>query len=145
VVPVRVYIAAPFFNDEQKLHVKQIEELLATKYYQFYSPMTHGGILEKGAPDQKCNKVFIENIGAIKWADVVVAVVDDFDRGTIWEMGYACALDKKVIAITFVEGRGMNVMLKEGITVFVCGIEKLRDAFEGDRMMYKDKPFASNE
>ena len=45
-------------------------------------------------------RIFTEN-DAIKNADMVVAVIDgaDADSGTSWEMGYASALGKKVIAL----------------------------------------------
>ncbi|HOI13978.1 MAG TPA: nucleoside 2-deoxyribosyltransferase, partial [Methanoculleus sp.] len=68
--------------------------------------------------------IFAQHLPAIRDADLIVAVIDgaDADSGTSWEMGYAYALGKKVVALRTdfrVAGRyeRVNLMLEESAEV----------------------------
>ena len=63
----------------------------------------------------------------------MLARIDDFDTGTIWEMGYAAALGKPVVAYTTYEsGRGLNLMLAKGCVGFVQGLNRLHSFLKGE-------------
>ena len=47
-------------------------------------------------------QVFLDNVNNIDDADLVVALIDDRDIGTIFEIGYACKANVPVITFTFI-------------------------------------------
>ncbi len=68
--------------------------------------------------------IFAQHIQALQDADIVVAVIDgaDADSGTSWEMGYAYALGKRVVALRTDfriadHHERVNVMLEESAAV----------------------------
>ncbi len=72
------------------------------------------------------SRLFSENLQALENADKIVAIIDgaDADSGTAWEMGYAFALGKQVIALrTDFRSSGrhekVNFMLEESATVVI--------------------------
>ena len=78
------------------------------------------------------SRIFSENKDDLDQADIVVAVIDgaDADSGTAWEMGYAYAQNKPVIAFrTDFRRAGMheqvNLMLEESSKVVSSEIELL--------------------
>jgi nucleoside 2-deoxyribosyltransferase len=77
-------------------------------------------------------RIFSENLRALKNADIIVAIIDgaDADSGTAWEMGFAFAHGKQVIALrTDFRRVGMheqvNLMLEESSKVVSSTIELL--------------------
>lgn len=105
-----VYLAAPFFNDAQRDLCTFIEEF-ETSSLLIYSPRKDGGVLKPDASDEDRERIFSENVTAIEAARWTLAVIDDFDTGVLWEMGYAYAKGIPILGYSDVEGRGLNVML----------------------------------
>lgn len=132
---MKIYLAGPFFNDQQVLLVKDLENFLESKGHRLYSPMKDGGLLKKGDSPSTKVRIFAENVGAIKWSDLVVAIIDDRDSGTIWEMGYAFGINKPVIAFTN-KGYGLNVMLTEAVYSFCKDKNELEESLNGNRRFW---------
>ena len=121
-----LYLAAGFFNDEQK-NLCSFVESLATAEMPIYSPRKDGGILKPDSPVITVREVFESNKSAIRLASIVLAVIDDYDPGVLWEMGYAHAQSVPALGFSDIEGRGLNVMLAGGCELgFING----RDALE---------------
>ena len=121
-----VYLAAPFFNEYQRDLVTFIEQSFmkagSGATLPLFSPRLDGGILKADATDKERGEIFDSNVQAIQQAGWMLAVIDDFDTGTIWEMGLAHALGVEVLAYSDILGRGLNVMLAGGATLgFVNG------------------------
>ena len=55
----------------------------------------------------------------IRMSELVVGITDERDIGTLWEIGYAYAMDKPIVYFTETPGdRGFNLMLAQsGIAV----------------------------
>lgn len=118
---IEVYIAGGFFNEEQLKAVSDIEERLKKESISFFSPRLEGGILKNMSPREKArsiSNVYRSNIDAIEEAGVVLAIIDDFDTGTVFEMGYAVAKGVPVISISN-KNYGLNVMLSESVQAHV--------------------------
>ncbi|BEP40851.1 PfkB family carbohydrate kinase [Variovorax sp. V15] len=85
-----IYLAGPFFTLNQLWMVKQARADLRGLGLEVFSPVHdvgHGTAEEVVEPD----------LEAIKAADVVFAIVDGMDPGTVYEIGYAKALNKPVV------------------------------------------------
>jgi nucleoside 2-deoxyribosyltransferase len=120
-----VYLASGFFNDDQR-DLCDFVESFETSELPIYSPRIDGGVLKPDASQTEIKEIFDSNKLAIKTADWVLAVIDDFDPGVIWEMGYAHAVSIKMLGYSDVEGRGLNVMLAGACNLgFINGREAL--------------------
>ena len=62
----------------------------------------------------------------------VLAVIDDRDIGTIWEMGYATGKEIPVITISN-SSYGLNVMLAESVQAHTIRIEDAIKAIKNNR------------
>lgn len=107
-----VYIASPFFNDDQLNIVKIIEKQLSDAEINYYSPRSEG-VIKDMTEQEKINRVDyiynqnVDNIESCRW---VLCVIDDYDTGTIFEMGYAASANKDIVTLS-THGHGLNLML----------------------------------
>ena len=106
---MKVYIAGPFFSKEQKETINKIERLLKARDTHFYSPMRDGVIGEMEKPN--FDLIYKNNVDNVADCTTMIAVIDDRDMGTIFEMGYAAALGKDIITYSS-KDYGLNVMIE---------------------------------
>ncbi len=85
---MKVYIASPFFNEEQLERVQFIENTLKELDYDFFSPRLDTYVKPDSTHEERL-KAFQDNLKGINDADFVLAVTDGKDVGTIFEAGYA--------------------------------------------------------
>lgn len=104
-----VYIAAPFFNEEQTQRVERVKKLLTNCNLQFFSPKDQSNLLfEENKENQ--TEVFNLNVKAIDIAKMLIVITNDKDTGTMFEAGLAFAKNKKIIYL-FEGGKSFNLML----------------------------------
>lgn len=87
---MQVYIAGPFFNTEQREVIEGIEEELRNRGIAFFSPRLCG-VLGDVAPEDRAEEslaFYEKNLEMLKHCEIMIAVVDDFDPGTMFEWGY---------------------------------------------------------
>lgn len=126
---MKIYIASPFFNEEELNFVKRIENVLEYNGISFYSPRLDG-ILKDMPKEQRMKAtktIYDNNVKNIITTDMMVAVIDNRDVGTMFEIGYAAALGKKIITLTNNDFM-VNVMLKECVFTHLTDVNKLPDA-----------------
>ncbi|MDO5847427.1 MAG: nucleoside 2-deoxyribosyltransferase [Methanocorpusculum sp.] len=114
----RVYLAAPLFSAGERAFNKIIADRLSSLFYSVHLPQE----LDDDASAREMERegtIYHKNLEALKDADIVVGIIDgaDADSGTAWEMGYASALGKRVIALRtdfrrFSEREDVNLMLE---------------------------------
>ena len=108
----KIYLASPFFNEEQLERVERIRNKLVSEGFDVYSPKDDAGILRPDSTTEQRSKVYESNVIAISTCDLVFAITDGKDVGTIWEAGYACGLNKPVMYYCETLGDNpFNVML----------------------------------
>jgi len=125
-----VYLAGPFFDDEQISRIERVEKALAAnpRVDNVFSPRL-GEIpgLTVGTPEW-ATQTFQMDIHEIEQADVVVALVDfvddQVDSGTAFEIGYAFHL-KKPVVILHEKETILNLMIAEGLHAYVREAEAL--------------------
>lgn len=108
-----VYLAGPFFTLNAKLFVSECRNLLQAMGAQVFSPYHDVG-------EGKAKYVASKDIEKLKECSCVFAIVDGLDSGTLFEVGYAVALGKRVVAYVENETEGALKML----TGTGCEIEK---------------------
>ncbi|WP_292370341.1 nucleoside 2-deoxyribosyltransferase [Methanoregula sp. UBA64] len=119
----RVYLAAPLFSEAERSYNARVAAVLKEHCFEVFLPQESGDNHAIRGRDEH-RRIFAKNKRAIHDADIVIAIIDgaDADSGTAWEMGYAAALKKNVIALrTDFRMAGsherVNLMLEEGATV----------------------------
>lgn len=99
-----VYLAGPFFTLSEKLFVAECRTLLAAMGVKVFSPYHDIG-------EGKAEDVAPKDIDALNRCDCVFAIVDGLDSGTLFEIGYAVAHGKRVVAYVENETEGALKML----------------------------------
>ena len=96
----RIYLAAPLFSEAEREYNQVVAGLLKENLFDVYLPQDTGDNNAK-RDEREHVQIFEQNKKALESADLVVAIIDgaDADSGTAWEMGYASALSKPVIAL----------------------------------------------
>lgn len=131
---MRIYLASGFFTPEQVEVVEAIEKV-ARKRHHLFSPREGtklGSGLGKNYEERKksAEEIYERNVKAMNSTDVMVAVVDGSDAGTMFEMGYYAAKSKPIIAYTALD-KGLNIMLQEAVVALCRGpveLERLLDS-----------------
>jgi nucleoside 2-deoxyribosyltransferase len=115
----RVYLAAPLFSEGERDYNLSIARSLRNNFFDVFLPQEKGDDSHTRDKEEQ-SRIFSENLKALEKSDIIVAVIDgaDADSGTAWEMGYAYAQKKQVIALrTDFRRAGMyekvNLMLEE--------------------------------
>lgn len=95
VSPPLVYLAGPLFDEGERWHIEQLEQLVAELGFRTFLP-------HRDNPPKTVDtvaEIFANNRDAIDECDLVVANLNGVttDDGTAWEVGYAYARDRTLI------------------------------------------------
>ena len=91
-----VYFASPWFTPEQEEREERLKAKLRSLGFSVHSPKETAVCGAISDPVTR-KKIFDGNIQAINECDVVFAVTDGKDMGTIWEAGYAYGYNERQI------------------------------------------------
>jgi nucleoside 2-deoxyribosyltransferase len=122
----KVYIAAPLFNEKEIAVIEKIKKCLNDLNINFYSPKDEFKF-KKGDSFESARQCYYSNINAMNTCSHMIAVIDDFDPGTIFEIGYFVGFSKPVIAYSNVKGRGLNLMLAQACVGFANNEDELKN------------------
>tara|TARA_R110000796_G_scaffold197398_1_gene313738 strand:+ start:131 stop:598 length:468 start_codon:yes stop_codon:yes gene_type:complete len=135
---MKIYIASPFFTEDQLSVVKKIEGVLGSLGIEFFSPR-HIGVIKEMTAEEKKNKmhhIYKSNVDNIRDCKSMIVVLDWHDTGTIFELGYAAALKElspsrfdKIITFTD-KSKAVNLMLRYAIDCHAIGCENLKDQID---------------
>lgn len=99
---MKLYLASPFFNDEELVYYRRAVEKLRLSNYEVFVPQEHSienawDLSNEDWADQVCAM----DVEAIHNCDVVIVLNFGLysDSGTAWEAGYAKALGKRVVQV----------------------------------------------
>jgi len=109
----KIYFASPFFNPEQVEREEYLKQALRDLGFEVFSPKEcfH---CPPDADDKTRQKTFEGNCEELIDCDLVFAVTDGKDMGTIWEAGFAYAINKPIIYFCETLGDGQfNLMLAQ--------------------------------
>jgi len=134
-----VYLAGPFFNSIQIDIIKRIEDLCDAMGILCNSPRKFLVLKPKACWEER-GLVFRDNLLKIQSSGITLACLDNPDSkgnprppdpGTIWEMGYAYAIGRPVVAFSTDELLRINVMLAQGCRGFLRGLPEVGEFLEG--------------
>ncbi|MBU9837330.1 nucleoside 2-deoxyribosyltransferase [Rahnella sp. L72c] len=95
-----VYIASPFFTLSQLWMVEQIRYNLQEMGVKVISPYHDIGLIESFSPTRlEQFNIASQDLSAITRSDIIFGIADGNDPGTIFEIGYAVSLGKKVVLL----------------------------------------------
>lgn len=86
----KVYLAGPFFNTSQRWQIEDTKNQLEKLNFDVFSP-----IHDVGSGETK--EIVQKDLVGLDKSDSVFAILNGYDPGTIFEIGYAIAQNKKVI------------------------------------------------
>lgn len=115
---MNIYLASPFFSNEQIEREERIKKHLRNLGLNVFSPKEESLITKESTIFDR-EQTFLSNIKHIQHCDIVFAITDTKDVGTIWECGYAYGINKPVVfyAETLAD-KPFNLMLAQsGINV----------------------------
>ena len=140
---LKIYLAGPFFSEKQINLIEKIESEFDKYGFDYFSPRKSGGVISHLSPEDRTKeskKIYDSNIREMVNANVLFAIIDGRDTGTVYEMGYFKALtdhfrykfdkseiDLKRYSITCTdENFGLNIMIKESVDAHVVGEQDLK-------------------
>jgi nucleoside 2-deoxyribosyltransferase len=128
---MKIYLASPFFNPVQIEARDKVCNALREWGHEVASPEELSKDIWNGRKPSECTKeerfkVFSGNLLAIDESDLVVAIIDNWDVGTCWEMGFSYAMETPVVAYSDVPKRGLNLMISSSCIGFANGIDNLK-------------------
>lgn len=103
----RVYLAGPFFHLGQIWLIEEARTLLQNAELDVFSPFHDVGL-------GSAQDVVQKDIDAISNCDLLFAVADGLDPGTIFEIGYARCLNKPVVIYSEVQVGKENLKMMAG-------------------------------
>jgi nucleoside 2-deoxyribosyltransferase len=140
---LKIYLAGPFFSEKQINLIERIESQFDKYGFDYFSPRKSGGVISHLSPEDRTKeskKIYDSNIREMVNANVLFAIIDGRDTGTVYEMGYFKALtdhfrykfdkseiDLKRYSITCTdENFGLNIMIKESVDAHIVGPQELK-------------------
>jgi len=119
----RVYLAAPLFSEAERTYNAKLAGILEKNLFEVYLPQEAGDDSDtRGESEQ--HHLFSQNLQELGASDLIVSIIEgaDADSGTAWEMGYAFAQKKPVIALRtdfrrVGHNEHVNLMLEQSSTV----------------------------
>ena len=126
----KIYLASGWFNPTQDQELSMLENIFDKRQEHFkLSSPRRIFVCPPDAPRSVQDETFEGNLAHIKNADFLVVNTRDKDIGTIWEAGYAHALNIPIVYFCagLPEGAKFNLMLaRSGIKV-CTSFEQLED------------------
>jgi nucleoside 2-deoxyribosyltransferase len=129
-----IYLAGPFFNEKQNFVIIKLENLIEDAGFTLISPRRIGVLKSMTAEERRAAapQIYQKNRSDIAASDAMLAVIDDRDQGTTWEMGFIDGLDyhiyhsaaKRPVYTFSNHGHGLNVMIQGGIKAHARGFEQ---------------------
>lgn len=124
---MKIYLASPFFNDEELKNVKTAEDILMSRGFEVFSPRLNEVRTDENTQQGWWSKeTFMNDKRFIDWADVVVMLYYGgySDSGTAWECGYAYGTNTPVVVVHL--GDNSNLMVHEGCHTNIT-LDELKD------------------
>lgn len=130
---MKVYLAGPWFYGDQPEKLSKVENCLDSfKELEVFSPRREN-LVKPDAKEDARRQAFNGNVQHVNTSDFIVALVDDGDKGTLFECGLAYAANVPILYYSEnAEKRPFNLMLAESCVElgYVTNVEDLKERVE---------------
>lgn len=125
----KVYLASPWFNDEQFERCEWLRDTLIDLGFNVFSPKDENLVIPDADLDWR-EQAFKGNINAINDCSFLIAITNGKDMGTIFECGHAYSIGKPIVY--FAEGLNgqFNLMLAQSGKHVITSREQLVEDFK---------------
>lgn len=142
----RIYLASPWFNEAQAERENRVKNKLRELGFDVWSPKENSSLSPITDPKVR-EAIFAANINGMKDCDIIFAITDEKDMGTIWEAGFVYGMNttkKEPVTIVYYAetlGDGMfNLMLAQSGNIVITNfddMDKLPELIEkGEGLAY---------
>jgi len=119
---MRLFLSGPFFNDDEVGRLDRVKSALEAMGYEVYSTYHRNSRIDLGSARERDTR-FRLLCDEIRKCDGLFAILDGRDAGTLWEMGYAFAAGKPVIA--FCERDPFFSLMIDGSAACIAGFRNI--------------------
>jgi nucleoside 2-deoxyribosyltransferase len=120
---MKIYICSGFFNENQNNKLAAMLKVCKQLKLDIYSPRDDF-LYVPGKTDPQ--EVFEENLKQIKQSDMLLISTADKDMGTLWETGYAYAMN--IPLVFYFSDKGVfNLMLSQSARAVLTSDKELSD------------------
>ena len=125
----KVYLASGWFNPTQAEELSRLEEICDNKDWIDLASPRRIFVCPPDAPKKTQDETFIGNLQHITTSEFLIVNTRDKDIGTIWEAGFAFAVQKPIIYFCqgLPEGAKFNLMLARSGVKVCTSFEQLED------------------
>lgn len=136
-----IYLAAPLFSEAEQEFNRKLRDQIVERGFSVFLPQEDSNDTTDMRHDEKQSYIFNKNFKAIDNSNLIVAILDggsDVDSGTAWELGYAFANNKTVLALktdfrTLGSEGIVNLMVEVSVDALATDVSGLMDALEQHR------------
>lgn len=132
---MKVYFASPWFNPDQAEREERVKGRLRELGFNVWSPKDNC-VYSPIADEETRQEIFRDNTYNIETCDILFAITDGKDMGTIWEAGFASGInymmesaDKHIVIVYYCETLGpngqFNLMLAQSGDIVITSFEDL--------------------
>lgn len=114
----KIYLAGGWFNKKQEERISVAEKTLRALGHEVFSPRENQHEEHEFGTEAWRTATFNGDIDAIDWADVIFAIYDEEDAGTMMEVGYAYATDTTIVLFNESE-KVVNLMLSDSCFAYL--------------------------
>ncbi|MGF7535444.1 nucleoside 2-deoxyribosyltransferase [Bacillus mexicanus] len=121
----RIYLASGWFNETQEKRLSIAEKVLREMGFDVFSPREHqfSEYIYNTQPWR--DVVFKNDVDNVKSADLVFAIYDETDSGTMFEIGLAYAIGKPIF-IFHEKEEYCNLMISESLIAYFKTWEEVK-------------------
>ncbi len=122
---MKIYLASPFFNEDEIEKVERAENILRNRGIEVFSPREHEVRDAQVGTNAWSEQIFELDRRGIEECDMMVMLYYGTysDTGTAWECGYAYGKGIQVVVVQL--GENSNLMVHEGSSTNIT-IEELK-------------------
>lgn len=129
----RIYLASPWFNEAQAERENRVKSKLRELDFDVWSPKENNKLSPITDPKVR-EAVFVANIKGMQDCDIIFAITDEKDMGTIWEAGFVYGMrttnkSKSPIIVYYAETLGdkgmFNLMLAQSGNIVITDFKDM--------------------
>ncbi|HWR38124.1 MAG TPA: PfkB family carbohydrate kinase [Patescibacteria group bacterium] len=125
-----IYLAGPFFSQQELQWVKQVCNILEESGFPVYSPSRENGIITHTTTQEERKQIFDKDIELLERSSAVVLLVDNNDSGASFEAGFAYKEGIPIFALKTSKDP-LNNMLQYGCSEISSSTDELIEALYG--------------